>query len=152
MQMQELQMQNYTLAILDLAGIVTRGMAGTATEGDLLADWRELLERHARVTGAVERALQAEHGLGVTEFEVLEWLATVDHNDQRRMQELADAVHLSQSALSRLIGRLEANGLVTRSICDTDRRGIYTHLTDAGRTRYEAARPTQRRVLAEVLD
>jgi DNA-binding MarR family transcriptional regulator len=129
------------------------GMAVTATERDLVAGWRELLQRHARVTGAVERALQAEHGLGVTEFEVLEWLAIAsDDKDQRRMQELAEAVHLSQSALSRLIGRLEAAGLVERTICPTDRRGIYTALTEAGRARYEEARPTQRRVLAETLD
>jgi DNA-binding MarR family transcriptional regulator len=131
---------------------MARGMAATATERNLVAGWRELLERHARVTGAVERALQAEHGLGVTEFEVLEWLAiAADDKDQRRMQELAEAVHLSQSALSRLIGRLEGEGLVERTICPTDRRGIYTALTDAGRARYEEARPTQRRVLAEML-
>jgi DNA-binding MarR family transcriptional regulator len=129
------------------------GMAVTAAERELLAGWRDLLERHARVTGAVERALQAEHGLGVTEFEVLEWLAiAADDKDQRRMLELAEAVHLSQSALSRLIGRLEAEGLVERTICPTDRRGIYTALTEAGRSRYEAARPTQRRVLADLLD
>jgi DNA-binding MarR family transcriptional regulator len=128
------------------------GMAVTARERELVAGWRELLERHARVTGAVERALQSEHGLGVTEFEVLEWLAiAADDKDQRRMLELAEAVHLSQSALSRLISRLEAEGLVERTICQTDRRGIYTELTEAGRTRYEEARPTQRRVLAEML-
>jgi DNA-binding MarR family transcriptional regulator len=127
-------------------------MAAIGTEHDLVADWRELLERHARVTGAVERALHAQHGLGVTEFEVLEHLAAADDKDQRRMQELAEAVHLSQSALSRLIGRLEAEGLVERSICHTDRRGIYTCLTESGRARYEEARPTQRRVLAEMLD
>jgi DNA-binding MarR family transcriptional regulator len=125
----------------------------TASEQDLVASWRELANRHARVTGALERALQAEHGLGVTEFEVLERLAAAaDDDDQRRMLELAEAVHLSQSALSRLIGRLEAEGLVTRSICPADRRGIFTCVTDAGRARYEAARPTQRRVLAEMLD
>jgi DNA-binding MarR family transcriptional regulator len=127
-------------------------MAVTGTEQELVATWRELFERHARVTGALERALQAEHGLGVTEFEVLEWLATTDDKDEHRMHELAEGVHLSQSALSRLIGRLETEGLVERTICENDRRGIYTHLTEAGRSRYEAARPTQRRVLAETLD
>jgi DNA-binding MarR family transcriptional regulator len=128
-------------------------MKVTAGERDLVASWRELADRHARVTGALERALQTEHGLGVTEFEVLERLAgAADDKDQRRMLELAEAVHLSQSALSRLIGRLEAEGLVTRSICPDDRRGIFTCVTDAGRARYEAARPTQRRVLAELLD
>jgi DNA-binding MarR family transcriptional regulator len=128
------------------------GMEATVGEQELVADWRELMERHARVTGALERALQVEHGLGVTEFEVLERLAGAGVKDQRRMQELAEAVHLSQSALSRLIGRLESEGLVSRSICPDDRRGIFTCVTDAGRARYEEARPTQRRVLAETLE
>jgi DNA-binding MarR family transcriptional regulator len=113
--------------------------------------WRELLDSHARVSSALERALQAEHGLGVSEFEVLDRLAAGD-KDQRRMQELADTVHLSQSALSRLIGRLESEGLVSRTICSNDRRGIFACLTATGRARHEAALPTQRRVLAEQLD
>ena len=52
--------------------------------------------------------------------------------DKFRAQELADAVHLSQSALSRLIDRLEKHGLVERSLCGEDRRGIYVNLTEAG--------------------
>ena len=127
-------------------------MGGVLTpKSDPLVDtWRELLDRHARVTGALERSLQEEHALGVTEFEVLERLATAG-KDECRMQELADSVHLSQSALSRAIGRLEAEGLVSRAICSEDRRGIYACITDTGRERYKAARPTQRRVLAELL-
>jgi DNA-binding MarR family transcriptional regulator len=115
----------------------------------VVAAWRELADRHARATGALERALH-EHELGVSEYEVLERLASPD-KDEHRMQELADNVHLSQSALSRVVARLEANGLVTRAICSEDRRGIYACITPAGRKRYEAARPTHRRVLAEVL-
>jgi DNA-binding MarR family transcriptional regulator len=125
-------------------------MAATARDDALVGSWRDLMERHARVSGALECVLQDEHGLGVSEFEVLERLAAGD-SDERRMQELADAVHLSQSALSRLIGRLETEGLVTRAICSEDRRGIFACLTDAGRARYEEALPTQRRVLAENL-
>jgi DNA-binding MarR family transcriptional regulator len=119
-------------------------------EQTLVENWRDLADRHARVTCALEKVLQDEHGLGVSEFEVLERLATPD-KDQHRMQELADAVYLSQSALSRLIGRLEAEGLVSRAICSEDRRGIYACLTPTGRERYESARPTQRQVLAEML-
>jgi len=122
----------------------------SASEQALVESWRELADRHARVTCALERELQDEHGLGVSEFEVLERLAVGD-KDQRRMQELAEAVYLSQSALSRLIGRLETEGLVTRAICSEDRRGIFACITEQGRTRYEAARPTQRRVLADSL-
>jgi DNA-binding MarR family transcriptional regulator len=119
-------------------------------ESTLVDSWRDLLDRHARVSCALERALEDEHQLGISEFEVLERLAAPD-KELHRIQELADSVHLSQSALSRVIGRLESEGLVTRTICPNDRRGIYTCLTDEGRARYDAARPTQRRVLAETL-
>ena len=122
----------------------------SASETALVESWRELADRHARVTCALERELQDEHGLGVSEFEVLERLAVGD-KEQRRMQDLAESVYLSQSALSRLIGRLETEGLVSRAICSEDRRGIYACLTPEGRSRYEAARPAQRRVLAETL-
>ena len=124
--------------------------AMSASETALVQSWRDLADRHARVTCALERELQDEHGLGVSEFEVLERLAIGD-KEQRRMQDLAESVYLSQSALSRLIGRLENEGLVTRAICSEDRRGIFACLTPEGRARYEAARPTQRRVLAESL-
>jgi DNA-binding MarR family transcriptional regulator len=124
--------------------------AGMAVDTDLVGAWRELLERHARTTSALERRLQHEHGLGVSEYEVLERLAGSD-KDKQRMQELAEAVHLSQSALSRVVARLETDGLVSRGMCPEDRRGIMACLTDSGRERYEAARPTHRAVLAETL-
>ena len=122
-----------------------------AVENTQIVDvWHELLDRYARSVSALERALEHEHGLGVSEYEVLERLASSERSDLR-MQELAEAVHLSQSALSRVVGRLEAEDLVVRKMCAQDRRGIYTCLTDAGRTRFEAARPTHRAVLAETL-
>jgi DNA-binding MarR family transcriptional regulator len=124
--------------------------APDSTDEAVVDAWRDLMDRHARATSALERALHSEHELGVSEYEVLERLASPD-KDEHRMQELADNVHLSQSALSRVVSRLEADGLVTRSICSDDRRGIYACITTDGRERYEAARPTHRRVLSEVL-
>jgi DNA-binding MarR family transcriptional regulator len=125
-------------------------MSSTVADTTLTGTWQELQARHARVTAALERALQERHQLGVSEFHVLELLATAPKG-HCRMQDLCDSVHLSQSALSRLVGRLELDGLVIRSMCSEDRRGIYASLTDAGRERYEQARPTQRAVLAEQL-
>ena len=118
---------------------------------DIADAWSETLRRHARVSCALERELQTRHGLGVSEFEVLEWLAQHGKEDCR-MQELSEGVHLSQSALSRLVGRLEADGLVRRKMCQADRRGIYASITAEGRARYEEARPTQRAVLAATWD
>jgi DNA-binding MarR family transcriptional regulator len=60
-------------------------------------------------------------------------------------------VHLSQSALSRVVARLEEQGLVVRSMCTEDRRGIYACLTDAGKKRHAKAYPTHRQVLQENL-
>ena len=117
---------------------------------ELVSRWRALVASHAAVTAALEHDLGERHGLGVTEFEVLERLAE-NPGRQFRVQELAESVHLSQSALSRLIGRLEQHGLVGRSLCDDDRRGIYVCLTAAGRRRHAEALPTQRAVLAATL-
>jgi DNA-binding MarR family transcriptional regulator len=123
---------------------------GSSEETELVDSWRKLLERHARTTSSLERRLQHEHGLGISEYEVLERLAG-SGKEESRMQELAEAVHLSQSALSRVVARLEADGLVRRGMCPEDRRGIMACLTESGRERYEAARPTHRAVLAETL-
>lgn len=112
--------------------------------------WRRLLAEHAETTCALERELQDGHGLSVSEFEVLERLFEAG-SEERRIQELADAVHLSQSATTRVVGRLEKDGLVLRCMCSNDRRGVVAEITDEGRDRYAAARPTQRRVLGEHL-
>ena len=120
------------------------------TESALVDEWRRLLARHATVCGAVEHELQQRHGIGVNEFEALERLVEVDA-DKCRGQELTGALPLSQSAASRLVARLEKQGLVTRSMCDKDRRGIFVAITQAGRERYLAARPTQRAVLAATM-
>ena len=117
---------------------------------ELVDAWRALLDSHARTHGALERALKA-HDLGVSEYEVLERLVVEPDGQERRMQELGDAVHLSQSALSRVVARLEKDGLARRGMCEQDRRGIYVCITDAGRERYGAARPAHRAALAETL-
>ncbi|WP_236792670.1 MarR family winged helix-turn-helix transcriptional regulator [Amycolatopsis sp. GM8] len=124
-------------------------MSDVAEQG-LVRQWHDLLALHAAVSGTLETRLQEEHGLGVTEFEALEALAC-NHAGQCRGAVLTEVVHLSQSATSRLVARLEREGLVERSMCVDDRRGIFVSLTDDGWQRYEQAKPTHRAVLAEVL-
>ncbi|MGW4086093.1 MarR family winged helix-turn-helix transcriptional regulator, partial [Streptomyces sp. NPDC004822] len=63
-----------------------------------------------------------------------------------------DAVVLSQSATTRLVTRLEDRGLLSRYLCPTDRRGIYTDVTDAGLRLLDEARPTNDKALREALD
>ncbi|MEU9132203.1 MarR family transcriptional regulator [Kitasatospora sp. NPDC048540] len=126
----------------------------TASDAAHVVEWRALLARHAAASCALDRELGERHGLGMSEFEVLERLWEDEHREREaalRIQDLACTVHLSQSALSRLIGRLEKAGLVERAMCEIDRRGIYVQLTEAGRTRYREARPLHREVLARTL-
>jgi DNA-binding MarR family transcriptional regulator len=130
-------------------GIIAAAM-GQTKENVLVDEWREILDRHARVSCALTHALEHQHGLGMSEFEVLERLAN-EGDCAVRVHAIADHVHLSQSALSRVIDRLEKHGLVKRGVCDNDRRAIFAELTPAGRERYEAARPTHREVLEREL-
>jgi DNA-binding MarR family transcriptional regulator len=126
------------------------GAAAGAGTDPVVSAWRTLAASYAGAWAALEHELGKQHGLGVSEFEVLDRLAERPERNFRA-QELAGAVHLSQSALSRLIDRLEKHGLVERCLCGEDRRGIYVTLTAAGQQRHAQAAPTHRDVLAAVL-
>lgn len=117
----------------------------------LVDEWRELLERHAAVSCALEKALQDQHGLGLSEFEVLDRLVDAAQDDHR-MGDLAHDIHLSQSALSRAVDRLEQDQLVTRGMCADDRRAVFVCLTEKGRAVHAQARPTHREVLSTTWD
>lgn len=110
--------------------------------------WHYVLAKHAKAMCALERELGERHALGPSEFEVLDRI--VHHDRKLRIQELCEEVHLSQSALSRVVARLEKSGLVSRDACEVDRRGVFVCITDEGRARHAEALPTQRAVLADV--
>ncbi|MFI6009990.1 MarR family winged helix-turn-helix transcriptional regulator [Streptomyces sp. NPDC051243] len=127
-------------------------MAAKTAGAGLEERWRDILSVHARTMNEIDRVLHP-HGLGASDFEVLDILAstTPREGDQCRVQNLVGRVHLSQSALSRLIGRLEKDGLVERSICAEDRRGVYVTLTRKGRDLHADVLPLQRDALARML-
>jgi DNA-binding MarR family transcriptional regulator len=113
-----------------------------------LAAWRALLDAHARTTEVLARELRDEVGLPLPWYDVL--LHLNESPDGRlRMQELADKVLLSKSGLTRLVDRMERDGLVTRSACPEDRRGTFADLTSAGKDRLRAAAPTHLRGVRE---
>ncbi|MFI6506720.1 MarR family winged helix-turn-helix transcriptional regulator [Streptosporangium sp. NPDC050855] len=118
-------------------------------EEDAVRAWRQILAMHAAAACALERELSERHRLGMSEFEVLERMVE-GGREKYRVQEVADAVHLSQSACSRLLARLEKAGLVTRAVCQDDRRGIYVGITGQGRERHATALPTHRAVIGEI--
>ncbi|MEW2403677.1 MarR family transcriptional regulator [Streptomyces sp. NPDC046862] len=129
-------------------------MAAAKKSEQVLVDrWRDLLAVHARTLCELDRALH-RHGLGASDFEVLDLLASATSGGDGasfRVQGIAERVHLSQSALSRLVARLERDGLVTRGMCAEDRRGVRVCLTDKGRELHGRVLPVQREVLARML-
>ena len=129
----------------------------TATDPALTAlsqGWCTLSLLHGRIEAHIERALQTHHDLSVREYSLLDVLSR-QHSGaggHLQMKQVAEAVVLSQSATTRLVTRLEDRGLLTRYLCDTDRRGIYTDVTDTGLALLAAARPTNATALRTALD
>lgn len=127
----------------------TRADVGADVTG-LVGEWRDLLERHATVSCALDKELQAKHAMGLSEFEILDRLIDAGCGEYR-MSDLTRDIYLSQSALSRAVARLERDGFVSRSMCENDRRSIFVCLTETGRAAHNAAKVTHRNVLASTL-
>jgi DNA-binding MarR family transcriptional regulator len=104
-----------------------------------LRAWRGMLRAHAALTKALDAQMEVEHGLPLSSYEVLMYLADAEHQ-RMRMCDLASSVLLSRSGLTRLVDRLERDGLLERESCATDARGAFAKLTDAGREKLLAAR------------
>ncbi len=103
--------------------------------------WRRFLRAHTLVLRRLERDLVAGHGLPLASYDVLVQLSEAPER-QLRMTELAERVLLSRSGLTRLVDRLEREGLVERRACPSDARGTLAALTDRGIDRLRTAWPT----------
>lgn len=106
-----------------------------------LRAWRGLHRVHDQLSKALDARLDAEHGLGLTSYEVLLHLSEVQEC-RMRMHDLAACALLSRSGLTRLVDRLERDGYLERCSCAHDARGAFAVLTPAGRAKLEAARTT----------
>jgi DNA-binding MarR family transcriptional regulator len=119
----------------------TRDTETVLLDTDELGAWRGLLRAHSSITRALDAELTSEHGLPLSSYEVLLYLAGAPEG-RLRMSELADSVLLSRSGLTRLIDRLARDGLIERVRCDQDQRGWFAQITPAGRQTFAAARRT----------
>ncbi|HET9123371.1 MAG TPA: MarR family transcriptional regulator [Solirubrobacteraceae bacterium] len=108
---------------------------------DELAAWRGMLAVHARVTRRLDAEMQAAHGLSVSAYEVLMFLADAPGH-RLRMSEIADGVLLTRSGCTRLVDRLATRGYVVRAAADCDGRGLYATITPEGLAIARAARRT----------
>ncbi len=102
--------------------------------------WRAYMDGHQRLATELNRQLQRDSELSLAEYRILVLLSEAPERSLR-MSELADGVLSSRSRLTHQIRRLEADGLVSRSTCLEDGRGVVAELTDEGYRRLEAAAP-----------
>ena len=106
-----------------------------------LSALRGLVRVHAALVKELDAELEARHGLPLTSYEVLRSLRKAP-GGKLRMAELAEHALLSRSGMTRLIDRLEREGMVGRSTCDKDGRGCYAVVTEQGIAAVEEARAT----------
>jgi DNA-binding MarR family transcriptional regulator len=103
------------------------------------AAWRNFIGTIPELTAAFEADL-APHGLTMGDYQVLVYLSEAEDN-RMRMCDLADALKLSPSGLTRRLDGMVRSGWVGRASCSGDRRVMYALLTPAGRKKIEAAAP-----------
>ena len=123
-------------------------MNATDLDEPRLAAWRAFLNAHAVVVDRIERDLAAAELIPLTWYDVLVALWEAPGH-RLRLHELARAVVLSRSGLTRLVDRLEAAGLLRREPCADDRRGAFAVLTPEGRAAQLRAWPVYSRAIAE---
>lgn len=109
-----------------------------------LAAWRGMLRVHAQVTQQLDAQMREEHGLTVSQYEVLLFLADAPER-RMRMADLASRVLLTRSGMTRLVDRLVDLGCVERCAAEGDGRGAYAQLTETGAAALTAAQRTHRR-------
>ncbi|HEV3072485.1 MAG TPA: MarR family transcriptional regulator [Solirubrobacteraceae bacterium] len=117
------------------------------TEGELRA-LRGLMRAHASLAKRLDAELERSHGLPLSSYEVLHRLQEAP-NERMRMCDLAERAQLSRSGLTRLVDRLERDGLLVRCTCEHDARGAYACLTELGLERLKDARGTHLAVVRE---
>lgn len=110
--------------------------------------WKGFLRAHARLTRALDEELRASHGFTLGDLDVLIQLDEAPRG-RLRMCDLAAAVVLSPSGLSRRVERLERAGLVTRERAEHDARSVEARLSPAGRRLLGRLRTAHREGVAQ---
>jgi DNA-binding MarR family transcriptional regulator len=113
-----------------------------------LTAWQAVLNAHASVVARVEEAL-AQAGLPPLAWYDVLWAVRRAPERRIRMAELANSLTLSRGGLTKLAGRLEADGLLRREAAPDDGRGVYAVLTQAGEDMLRRMWPVYSRILRE---
>lgn len=112
-------------------------------------NWRAFIDGSLRLAEALEHDLKTRHGLSMAEYEIMVQLSEAPERTMR-MAELAARASQSRSRLSHTVTRLERAGLVERSSCSDDRRGVLATLTEKGFDALAAAAPSHVAVVRDL--
>jgi DNA-binding MarR family transcriptional regulator len=110
----------------------------TPQQSPALDAWVRLLRGHAAARRKLSAELQSDHGLTVNDYEALLLLSQAEENAMRRV-DLAEALQLTASGVTRLLDGLEASGFVKKETCASDARVTYAKLTPSGWKKLEKA-------------
>ena len=105
------------------------------------AAWSGFIRAHASIVKDLDADLRDAHGLPLSSFDVLVQLSLAP-DDRMQMHKLAEAVHISRSGLTRLVDRLERQGLIARHKGERDPRQVFACITSAGLERLAETTPT----------
>ena len=112
--------------------------------------WRGLLQMTSQLNARMNRQLQDDYGLSLTDYEVLVVLSEAPRG-RRRVFELAAELAWEQSRVSHQLARMQRRGLVAREECPTDARGAFAVLTETGRAAIERAAPAHVAMVRELV-
>jgi DNA-binding MarR family transcriptional regulator len=115
--------------------------SSNCTEESEIRTWVRFLATHSAITRELEAQLVGAHALTLSDYDVLVQLARAPDRRLRNI-ELAKAVLLTRSGVTRLVDGLERDGLVARLSCPSDKRGTLVELTDEGMRRLREAAGT----------
>ena len=104
-----------------------------------MAAWMRFLRAHAAITRELSARLEADHGLTLSDYDVLVQLYHAEGHRMRRI-DIARSVLLTASGITRLLDGLEQSGLVEKQRCDSDARVAYAALTKEGLRKIADAR------------
>ena len=124
-------------------------MTSTYSPPQRLESWVSFLQAHAAITRELSAQLQREHGLTLSDYEVLLRLKNAEDGMMRRV-DIAEQVLLTASGITRLLEGLERAGYVRKETCASDARVSYAKITDAGMAKFRVASTTHLRGIDEL--
>jgi DNA-binding MarR family transcriptional regulator len=129
--------------------LTSQVLSTQVTAGSELETWVRFLRAHAAITRQLSARLDAQHGLTLSDYDVLVQLYFAPEQALRRV-DLARTVLLTASGITRLLDGLERSGWVEKRSCETDARVSYAVLTTAGIAKFEETHASHRADIEEL--